>query len=157
MSSYTAFGATGAQSSTGEVSVGARGATRQITNLAAGRNATDAANVGQLTGAASALGGSVATALGGGAAYNAVSGTVSAPSFTVAGTSYGSVFGALGALDGRATTTATTSRPTRPPSRPCKTAPPASFSRTPPAGCSRWAPRPTARGSTSPARPAAAP
>jgi predicted nucleic acid-binding Zn-ribbon protein len=48
---YTAFGLTNAQSSAGEVSVGSAGGLRQITNVAAGSAATDAATVGQVQGA----------------------------------------------------------------------------------------------------------
>jgi len=49
--SYTPFGLTTAQQSAGEVSVGAAGAERQITHVAAGSAATDAVNVRQLQGA----------------------------------------------------------------------------------------------------------
>ena len=47
---YTAPGITGTVDSAGSVSVGAAGAERQITNVAAGTAPTDAANVGQVTG-----------------------------------------------------------------------------------------------------------
>lgn len=49
--SYNAFGLDAAQSSSGEVSVGFAGGERQITNVAAGSQGTDAANVAQLQGA----------------------------------------------------------------------------------------------------------
>ncbi len=49
---YTAIGLTGAQTSAGEVSVGTAAGLRQITNVAAGSAATDAATVGQVTGVA---------------------------------------------------------------------------------------------------------
>ncbi|WP_230771284.1 beta strand repeat-containing protein [Sphingomonas sp. Leaf4] len=49
---YTAVGLTGTQTSAGEVSVGAAGGLRQITNVAAGSAATDAATVGQVAGVA---------------------------------------------------------------------------------------------------------
>ncbi|WCP70920.1 MULTISPECIES: YadA family autotransporter adhesin [Sphingomonas] len=49
---YTAIGLTGTQNSAGEVSVGTAGGLRQITNVAAGSAATDAATVGQVTGVA---------------------------------------------------------------------------------------------------------
>ena len=49
---YAAPGVAGTQTSVGEVSVGAPGALRQITNVAAGTAATDAATVGQVTGVA---------------------------------------------------------------------------------------------------------
>jgi len=45
---YIAFGLAAPQNSAGEISVGASGAERQITNVAAGSAPTDAANVGQL-------------------------------------------------------------------------------------------------------------
>jgi autotransporter adhesin len=53
-SGYTAAYLTPAQNSVGAVSVGAAGAERQITNVAAGSAATDAVNVSQLQGAATA-------------------------------------------------------------------------------------------------------
>ncbi len=49
---YAALGLGGLQNSVGEVSVGSVGAERQITNVAAGTAATDAANVGQVAGVA---------------------------------------------------------------------------------------------------------
>ncbi|MDQ8757881.1 YadA-like family protein [Sphingosinicella sp. LHD-64] len=49
---YAALGLDTAQTSTGEFSVGAAGATRQVTNVAAGSAATDAVNVAQLQGVA---------------------------------------------------------------------------------------------------------
>ncbi|WP_347303977.1 YadA-like family protein [Croceibacterium sp. TMG7-5b_MA50] len=48
--SYAALGLAGPQLSIGEVSVGAAGALRQITNVAAGSAASDAATVGQVAG-----------------------------------------------------------------------------------------------------------
>ncbi|MEW5301013.1 MAG: hypothetical protein WDW36_003897 [Sanguina aurantia] len=50
LANYTAYGLTPLQNSVGEVSVGAVGAERQITNVAAGQAATDAVNVAQLQG-----------------------------------------------------------------------------------------------------------
>jgi autotransporter adhesin len=47
---YGALGLAGPQNSAGEVSVGAPGALRQITNVAAGSSPTDAATVGQVAG-----------------------------------------------------------------------------------------------------------
>ncbi|WCM28663.1 YadA-like family protein [Sphingomonas sp. QA11] len=52
LAGYTALGLTTPQTSVGEISVGAAGAERQITNVAAGSAATDAVNVAQLTGVA---------------------------------------------------------------------------------------------------------
>ncbi|MDR0184693.1 ESPR-type extended signal peptide-containing protein [Lysobacter arvi] len=74
------------------VSVGTSTAQRQIMNLAKGTADTDAVNVSQLKG--------VTTALGGGSAVNA-DGTVKAPAYDVAGTTYNTVGGAVDALDGR--------------------------------------------------------
>ncbi len=67
-------------------------------NVAAGVAATDAANVSQL----SALGSSTATALGGGAAYDASTNTVSAPSYTVYGQTQNNVGGAIATLQNNA-------------------------------------------------------
>ena len=55
LSGYSAFGTTSPQNSAGEVSVGAAGAERQITNVAAGTAATDAVNLAQLQGVASQI------------------------------------------------------------------------------------------------------
>lgn len=49
---YTAYGLTAPQTSAGEVSIGAVGAERQLTNVAAGSALTDAVNVAQLEGVA---------------------------------------------------------------------------------------------------------
>ena len=96
----TELGATGA----------APGAAQKLTNLAAGTlsaASTDAVNGSQLfetnTQVAS-LGTSTATNLGGGAAYDPATGTVSAPSYTVQGSQYSNVGGAIGAVDGSLTT-----------------------------------------------------
>ncbi|MBD3838031.1 hypothetical protein, partial [Brevundimonas sp.] len=50
LGAYAALGLDAPQTSSGEVSIGAVGAERQLTNVAAGSAATDAANVGQLQG-----------------------------------------------------------------------------------------------------------
>ncbi|WP_279609089.1 YadA-like family protein [Burkholderia cenocepacia] len=63
--------------------------TRQIVNVGAGTQATDAVNVSQLTG--------VTKALGGGAAVGA-SGSITNPTYNVGGTDYHNVGDALGAL-----------------------------------------------------------
>ncbi|MEP9402192.1 beta strand repeat-containing protein [Sphingomonas silueang] len=52
VANYAALGLAAPQTSAGEVSVGTAGGARQITNVAAGTAATDAATVGQLTGVA---------------------------------------------------------------------------------------------------------
>jgi hypothetical protein len=52
LAGYTALGLTGTQSSAGEVSIGSPTGLRQLTNVAAGTEATDAATVGQVSGVA---------------------------------------------------------------------------------------------------------
>ena len=96
---YTAFGLTMPQNSGGEVSVGSASTRRKITNVAAGLAPTDAVNVGQLSGAASNLGTTMAAGLGGGAAYSGAAGTISAPSYTIQGTAYTDVGAAFGGAD----------------------------------------------------------
>ncbi|PPA72511.1 hypothetical protein C4E15_30280, partial [Achromobacter spanius] len=107
---YTAIGLTVPQSSSGEVSLGSAGAERKITNLAAGSAATDAVNVGQLTGVSNAataglntLGTSVASNLGGGSAFDPTTGTVTTPSYGVQGNTYSNLGGAIGGLDSAVT------------------------------------------------------
>ncbi|WP_347813499.1 ESPR domain-containing protein [Burkholderia pyrrocinia] len=79
------------------VSVGSATQQRQITNMAAGTQATDAVNVSQLT--------PVVTALGGGAAINPTTGVVTGPTYNLTnGGTQTTVGGALGALDGELTT-----------------------------------------------------
>lgn len=66
LAGYTAYGLAGTNNSVGAVSVGAPGSLRQITNVAAGTQATDAATVGQVQGAVAAL----EAALGNGVQYD---------------------------------------------------------------------------------------
>ena len=80
---YTAFGLSAVQNSTGEVSVGSAAGARQITNVAAGTAATDAANVGQLTGAVNGLGQSITNVLGG--TYNTTTGAYTGPTYITYG------------------------------------------------------------------------
>ncbi len=54
LTGYTAYGITGPVNSVGSVSIGAAGAERQLTNVAPGTAATDAATVGQVQGAIAA-------------------------------------------------------------------------------------------------------
>ena len=80
------------------VSVGSAGAERKIINVAAGSAAaasTEAVNGSQLNSALS----SAAAALGGGAGFDAVTGKVKAPSYTIASRTYGDVGSALAAQD----------------------------------------------------------
>ncbi|WFF88796.1 ESPR-type extended signal peptide-containing protein [Burkholderia contaminans] len=71
------------------VSVGSTTVQRRITNMAAGTAATDAVNVSQLTG--------VTSALGGGAGVGA-DGSITRPTYNVAGKNYNNVGDALDAL-----------------------------------------------------------
>ncbi|MGF6604896.1 peptidoglycan hydrolase CwlO-like protein, partial [Paraburkholderia sp. GAS448] len=77
------------------VSVGNATLKRQIMNVAAGTEDSDAVVVSQLKG--------VTAALGGGAAVNA-DGSISAPSYNVGGTTVNNVGDAVANLDGRVTT-----------------------------------------------------
>ncbi|WP_279610047.1 ESPR-type extended signal peptide-containing protein, partial [Burkholderia cepacia] len=97
-----ALGANAFSNRANAVSVGRAGAERQIVNVAAGTQATDAVNVSQLKG--------VTDALGGGAAVGA-DGTVTSPTYSLAdpadatkSKSYDNVGDALSNLDGRTTT-----------------------------------------------------
>ncbi|WP_132254286.1 hypothetical protein [Methylobacterium segetis] len=92
-----AFTGTIVTSTSGAVSVGAVGAERQITNVAGGTLPTDAVNLRQLA----SVGGNLAASLGGGAAFDPTTGRYTPPTFTVQGTGYATVSGAIGALDGR--------------------------------------------------------
>ncbi|VWB96364.1 ESPR-type extended signal peptide-containing protein [Burkholderia metallica] len=79
------------------VSVGSSTLQRQITNMAAGTQGTDAVNVSQLS--------PVVAALGGGATIDSSTGTVTGPTYTLTnGGAQTTVGGALGALDGALTT-----------------------------------------------------
>lgn len=104
------------------VSVGAPGAERQLTHLAAGRigaTSTDAVNGSQLFATNAAigvvgtaltnLGGSTATHLGGGAAYDPVTGNIGAPTYNVYGSAQTTVGGAIQALQNNAPLQFTTS------------------------------------------------
>jgi trimeric autotransporter adhesin len=86
---------------TGEVSVGSAGAARQITNVAAGTQATDAVNVGQITpiiAAQAQLGTTTAAALGAGASFDPATGKISQPAYVVGTTTYTDVGAALAGL-----------------------------------------------------------
>lgn len=95
-----------ASAAKGEVSVGSSGNERRVTNVAAGAAVTDAVNVSQLQSEAAksnAMGTNAAAALGGGAAYNSTTGAISAPSYSVGGTTVRTVADAVTNLDGRTT------------------------------------------------------
>jgi len=90
----------------GEVSIGAAGKERRLTNLAAGSADTDAVNVSQLKSEdakVNAEGTAAAAAFGGGATYDPTTGSMSAPAFVAGGTTYNNVAGAITNLDGRVT------------------------------------------------------
>ncbi|MEZ2305798.1 YadA-like family protein [Paraburkholderia sp. RCC_158] len=90
----------------GEVSVGAAGTERRITNVAAGQNATDAVNVSQLQSEdakVNQIGTSTASSLGGGSTYDTTTGTITNPTCSVGGTTVNNVGDALTNLDGRTT------------------------------------------------------
>jgi len=78
--------------------------TRQIKNVADGSAATDAVTVRQLTGVAGAanqtffnLGTTAANNFGGGAAYDSLTGLLTAPSYSIGGVAHSNVGAALGA------------------------------------------------------------
>ncbi|MBB5421280.1 YadA family autotransporter adhesin, partial [Paraburkholderia atlantica] len=75
------------------VSVGSAGRQRQVTNVAAGSQATDAVNVSQLT--------TVVDGLGGGASIDPTTGAVTGPSYQLSGGTYSNVGDALSGLDDR--------------------------------------------------------
>ncbi|HVJ38056.1 MAG TPA: YadA-like family protein [Stenotrophomonas sp.] len=98
------------------VSIGNTGSERTLTNLAAGRvnaSSTDAINGSQLFATQTAvttldtqvdaLGGTVATGLGGGSTYDPATGTLTGPTYSIGGTTFTSVDGALTNIDGRVT------------------------------------------------------
>jgi len=87
-SNSVALGANSLANRANTISVGAVGAERQIVNVAAGTSNTDAANVSQLKG--------LTTALGGGAAIGA-DGSVTKPAYTIGGKTYATVGDALAA------------------------------------------------------------
>ena len=94
-----------ASATNGEVSMGSSGKERRVTNVAAGSTATDAVNVSQLQSEAAKstlLGQNAATALGGGSTYDATTGALSAPTYSVAGGTQTSIAAALSALDAAA-------------------------------------------------------
>jgi len=88
------------------VSVGSAGNERQITNVAAGTQDTDAVNVGQLNNVLVAAGANaaaqldtVAAAFGGGASID-VNGMLAPPMYSIQGSSYFDVGSAFSAIDG---------------------------------------------------------
>ncbi|WP_249744582.1 YadA-like family protein [Burkholderia pyrrocinia] len=104
------YGETAAGTAMSVVSIGAAGSERQLTNVAPGvisATSTDAINGSQLWSVAqgvNSLGAGVASALGGGAAFNTSTGVFTMPSYTVQGTTYSNVGAALSGLDAAVTT-----------------------------------------------------
>ncbi|KWO49714.1 hypothetical protein WT97_03000 [Burkholderia sp. MSMB1459WGS] len=95
--SSIALGAGAVSDRDNSLSIGNATLQRQITNMAAGTQDTDAVNVSQLS--------PVLTALGGGATIDPTTGAVTGPTYTLAnGGTQTTVGGALGALDGNITT-----------------------------------------------------
>ena len=105
-----AFAGTGPSST---VSVGQPGAERTITNVAAGQisaSSTDAINgselyatnsaVGLLSGQVTNQGNTTAANFGAGSTFNPITGNVSAPTYTIAGSAYNNVGSALNAITG---------------------------------------------------------
>ncbi|WP_369122665.1 YadA family autotransporter adhesin, partial [Paraburkholderia piptadeniae] len=95
-----------ASTANGEVSVGASGKERRITNVAAGSAATDAVNVSQLQSEdakVNAEGAATAAALGGGSTYNSTTGAITNPTYVIGGSTYNNVAGAITNIDGRVT------------------------------------------------------
>ena len=89
----------------GEVSVGSDNQKRQITNVAAGTQTNDAANVGQVSAVKTVVDANATAtvaALGGGSTVGS-DGKISAPSYTIGGSTFNNVGGALSDLDGRVT------------------------------------------------------
>ncbi|SAK41261.1 hemagglutinin [Caballeronia pedi] len=87
-----------ASTANGEVSLGSAGKERRLTNAAAGSSATDAVNVSQLQSEDAKVnsnGFTTASALGGGAAYNSTTGSITAPSYAL--TNANSIAGTTGA------------------------------------------------------------
>jgi autotransporter adhesin len=99
-----ALGAGSVSERNGTISVGSDVAgsafTRQVVNVDAGTQATDAVNVSQLT--------PVVQALGGGASINATTGAVTGPTYNVQGGTQTTVGGALTTLDNSVTNNTTT-------------------------------------------------
>lgn len=102
----SAFLTNTAATTQGTVSFGNTTTKRRLTNLADGAVASDAVTVAQLqkqNDLSNQQGVDTAAALGGGSTYDAATGTVSAPSYTVDGTTVGSVGAAISNVDARTT------------------------------------------------------
>ncbi|MFM0241841.1 YadA family autotransporter adhesin, partial [Paraburkholderia phytofirmans] len=90
----------------GEVSVGAAGKERRLTNVAAGLNATDAVNVSQLQSEdakVNQIGTSTASSLGGGSTYNTTTGTITNPTYVAGGSTFSNVGDVVTNIDNRTT------------------------------------------------------
>jgi trimeric autotransporter adhesin len=96
----TAIGSNSMADRANTLSVGAVGAERQIVNVADATEATDAVNLGQLVQVGNTLATGVATVLGGGAAWNPLTGTFTAPTYVIQNNNYSNVGAAFAAVDG---------------------------------------------------------
>ncbi|WP_175841825.1 YadA-like family protein [Burkholderia arboris] len=86
----------------GEASVGGSGAERRITHVAAGSGDTDAVNVSQLKSlgtSVNTLGGTTASAIGGGASYDPATGRMTSPTYNIAGGQQTTISDAINALN----------------------------------------------------------
>uniref|UniRef100_UPI0038B84BE6 beta strand repeat-containing protein n=1 Tax=Paraburkholderia caffeinilytica TaxID=1761016 RepID=UPI0038B84BE6 len=96
-----------ASAANGEVSVGASGKERRVTNVAAGSAATDAVNVSQLMSEdakVNAAGADTAAALGGGSSYDSTTGVITNPTYVVdGGKTFSNVGDVITNIDGRTT------------------------------------------------------
>lgn len=91
---YTGFALTAPRTSFGEVSIGAAGKERKLTNVAAGSAETDAVNVSQLRG----LGTQVTNLFGGGTVVNP-DGSITGPTYNIQGNSYTTVYDGFTAVN----------------------------------------------------------
>ena len=98
-----AIGANAVANRENSVSVGVTGAERQIVNVADATEDTDAVNLRQLALVGNTVATGVAGVLGGGAAWNPLTGTFTAPSYAIQGSNYNNVGAAFAAVDGQLT------------------------------------------------------
>ncbi|MEO7638710.1 MAG: YadA-like family protein [Pseudoxanthomonas sp.] len=95
----TAIGSNSVADRVNTISVGAVGSERQIVNVDAATEATDAVNLGQLAEVGNTLASGVATVLGGGAAWNPLTSTFTAPTYVIQSNNFNNVGSAFSAVD----------------------------------------------------------